>query len=211
MTSLLGQIPAKVLCSAVLGALLAAALTFFLAWHWVRRLLGVPRVPRTPATYLCLAALWVGLVGTCLAATGMIVLLRDHRPIDEGAELAELRCAAVGPGHLQMELRLSPAAPPERYELQGDACVVWVRQVELRPGLALLGVRALARVDGIGQLAHASSSPEWLTPRPARGHQLTDLIVRRTETVPVTIPQDPGRRLILLSTPGGPTLEQKSL
>jgi len=209
MTELLRQVPAKLLCCAVLAVLFGAALTLLLGWHAIRRLAGIPRLPRPLETYVALSTTWLLLVATGLVAIGAIVLLRDHRRVDGRTELAEVRCQAVGPDRLRMEVRASPSAAPETYDLEGDACVVWVKQVELRPGLAILGVPAVSRIDGLGPLARPTANPEWLTPRPVAGRRLLDLVVRRTESVPVTVPVDADRsQVVVLSSPGGgPTLE----
>ena len=212
MTELLNQVPGKLLCCAALAALFGAALTLLLGWHGIRRLAGVPRVPRPFEMYVALSTLWIVLVTTGLAAIGTIFLLRDHRRVDGRTELAEVRCESVGPDRLRMEVRSSPGAAPERYDLEGDACVVWVKQVELRPGFAMLGVRAVFRIDRIGQLARPNANPEWLTPRPVAGRRLTNLVVRRTESTPVTVPVDAQpHQVVVLSLPdGGPTLEPTS-
>lgn len=211
MTDLLSQVPAKLLWCALLAVLFGAVLTLLLCWHGIRRLAGVPRVPRPREMYVALSTLWLVLVATGLAAIAAIFLLRDHRRVDGRTELAEVRCQAVGPDRLLMEVRTSPSAAPERYDLEGNACVVWVNQVELRPGFAILGVRAVSRIDRVGPLARPNANPEWLTPRPVAARRLTDLVVRRTESVPVTVPVDAQTRQVVLSSPGaGPTLEPAS-
>jgi hypothetical protein len=210
MTELLGQVPAKLLFSALLAVVFGAVLTLLLGWHGIRRLAGIPRVPRPRMMYVALSTLWVVLAMTAFAAIGMIFLLRDHRGVDGRTQLAEVRCQAVGPDRLQVELLTSPSAAPERYDVEGDACIVWVNQTEVRPGFAMLGVRAVSRIDRVGQLARPNTNPEWLTPRASQGRRLTDLVVRPTEAVPVTVPVDAQKRLIVVSTPGGPTLEQTS-
>jgi len=208
MTELLRQVPAKLLCCAVLAVLFSAALTLLLGWHAIRRLAGIPRVPRPPETYVALSTTWLLLVATGLVAIGAIVLLRDHRRVDGRTELAEVRCRAAGPDRVRMEVRASPSAAPESYDLEGNACVVWVKQVELRPGLAILGVPAVSRIDGIGPVPRPNANPEWLTPRPVPGRRLLDLVVRRTESVPVTVPVDAERSQVVLSSlGGGPTLK----
>jgi hypothetical protein len=207
MTGLLDQVPAKLFCGALLAAVSGAALTLLLGWHGIRRMFGVPRVPRPRAMYLALSTLWVALVATSFAAIGMILLLRDHQRVDGRTALGEVRCVASGPDHLQMQLLTSLSAAPERYDLEGDACIVWVKQEELRPGLAVLGVRAISRIDRIGPLARPDANPEWLTPRRFLGRRLRDLVVRRTEAVPVTVPLGAQKRLVVVSSPGGPTLE----
>jgi hypothetical protein len=210
MTGLPDEIPAKLLGGALLAVLFGAALTLLLCWHGLRRMFGIPRVPRPRAMYLFLSALWVALTATSLAAIGTIVLLRNHQRVDGRTELGEVRCDASGQDHLQMQLLTSPSAAPERYDLQGDACIVWVKQVELRPGVAVLGVRALSRIDRVGPLARPDANPEWLTPRRFLGRRLSDLVVRRAEAVPVTVPPGARKRLVVVSSPGGPTLEQTS-
>jgi hypothetical protein len=211
MTEILRQVPAKLLWCALLAVLFGAALTLLLGWHGIRRMAGIPRVTRPREMYVALSTLWLVLVTTGLAAIGTMFLLRDHRRVDGRTELAEVRCQAVGPDRLRMEIRTSPSAAPERYDLEGDVCVVWVNQVELRPGLAVLGVGAVSRIDRVGPLARPNANPEWLTPRPVAGRRLMDLVVRSTQSVPVTVPVDAQTRQVVLSSPGaGPTLEPAS-
>jgi hypothetical protein len=204
MTELPTHLPSKLLFGAVFAVLFGGGLTLFLGWHWIRRLFGIPRIPRPRALYLVLSALWVAFAATACAAIGMIVLLRDHQQVDGRTELGEIRCNASGPARLQAQLLTSPSAAPEQYDLAGDACVVWVKQVQLRPGFAALGLRGLSRIDRIGPLARPAAHPEWL------GRRLTDLVVRRTEAVPVTVPAGAQKRLVVVSSPGGPTLEPTS-
>jgi hypothetical protein len=210
MTDIPTHLPAKLLFGAVFAVLFGAALTLILGWHGLRRLFGIPRIPRPPALYLVLSTLWVAFVAAACGSIGMILLLRDHQRVEGRTELAEVRCDASGPDHLQAQLLTSRSAAPERYDLQGDACVVWVRQVELRPGFAALGVRALSRIDRVGPLDRPNATPEWLTPRRFLGRRLTDLVVRRTEAVPVTVPAGAQKRMVVVSSPGGPTLEPAS-
>jgi hypothetical protein len=210
MTELPTHLPSKLLFGAVFAVLFGGGLTLFLGWHWIRRLFGIPRIPRPRVLYLFLSALWVAFAATAFASIGMIVLLRDHQRVDGRTELGEIRCHASGPDRLQAELLTSPAAAPEQYDLAGDACVIWVKQVELRPGFAALGVRALSRIDRVGPLARPDANPGWLTPRRFLGRRLADLVVRRTEAIPVTVPAGAQGRLVVISARGGPTLEPTS-
>ena len=202
--------PAKLICGALLASLFGAGLTLILGWHGLRRLFGIPRIPRPRALYLVLSTLWVALATTALASIGMIVLLRDHQRVEGRTDLGEVRCDAFEADHLQAQLLTSSSAAPERYDLQGHACVVWIKQVELRPGLAVLGMRGVSRIDRIGPLARPDANPEWLTPRRFWGRRLTDLVVRRTQAVPVTVPAGGQKRLVVVSSPGGPTLDPTS-
>jgi hypothetical protein len=205
------QVPAKLWCVAAIAVVALAAVTVVLAWHALRRLLGVPRVPRPPATYLALSALWVVLVASCSATLAMILLLRDHHRVDAHTELADVRCEAVGPDQLRMELRTSHATTPEWYELRGGACLVSVKQVRLWPGFALLGVGGLSRIDSVGSLARQGANPEWLMPRASAERRLIDLVVRKTEAVDVEVPPDTSSRAVLVTSPSGPTLERRPI
>jgi hypothetical protein len=211
MTGWLAQVPGKLLFVALVGVALTAALTLLLAWHALRRLFGVPRVTRPPAMYVALTGFWLALVAGCSVAIATIALLRDYRRIDQPTELAEVRCAPVGQDRVQMELRPSPLAAPERYEVEGDACVVWVNRVELRPGLGRLGLHALSRIERVGQVARPSANPAWLSPRPQRAHRLVNLLVRSADTVPVAVPRDAGARVVLVSSPTGPVIRPSSI
>ena len=207
MTGLLAQVPNKLLGGAIVGVVLLAALTLLLAWHGLRRLFDMPRVPKPRAMYVVLAGSWLALVTVCSAAIGAIALLRDYRQVDRPTQLAEVRCVVADLDRLELELR-SPASPrPERYDVAGNACIVWVKQVELRPGLGRLGLRALSRVEGVGPVVRPAANPGWLTPQPQRAGRLVDLFVRHTATVPVTVPLDQQARLVLVSSPTGPTLQ----
>ena len=210
MTGWLAQVPGTLLASVVVGGVLAVTLTVLLGWHAARRLFDIPRVTKPPAMYVALGGFWMALVAGCAAAIATIVLLRDYRRVDRPTELAEVRCAPAGQNRVQMELRPGPLAPTERYEVEGDACIVWVNQVELRPGLGALGVRALSRVEGVGTFARPAMNPNWLTPR-ARQGRVMKLLVRRAETVAVPVPVSAGARVVLMSSPGGPAIQPSSI
>jgi len=207
MIGWIAQVPGKLLCGALVGLALAAALTLLLGWHGLRRMFGVPRVPRPRAMYVVLGGFWLALVVGCSAAVATIVLLRDYRRVDRPTELAEVSCAPTGQDRAQLQLRPTPPAAPERYDVPGDACVVWVEQVELRSGLGSLGVHALSRVERVGPIARPVVNPGWLTPRPPRARGFVDLVVRRAATIPVAVPRGAGGRLVLVSSPSGPTVQ----
>jgi hypothetical protein len=197
MTATLSQVPLKLLLVAILGLAAGAFLTALLGWHGIRRLLDVPRVPRPRGMYLALGALWIAFATAGAMAAATIVLLRDHRPIDAPTTLGDVRCEAVGSGRVRVELRTSRAAAPERYDLPGDACTVWVRQVALRSGLGVLGVRVLSRIESVG--------PTRL-PAAVEKHRFIDLVARRAETLPVAVPVDAELHSVLVSSLSGPIL-----
>ena len=211
MTGLLAQVPGKLLGGVVLGVLVLVALTLLLAWHGLRRVFDVPRVPRPRAMYVALGAVWLTLATACAGALGAIVLLRDYRNVDRPTELAEVRCAAVDDGRMRLDLHAASVAAPETYQIEGDVCVIWVKQVELRPGLQRLGIRALSRVEGVGALVRPAANPDWLTPQPRGAGRLVNLVVRDTRTVPVAIPIDAPTRTVLISSPTGPALRQSPI
>jgi hypothetical protein len=204
MTAILSQVPVKLVCSALLGLAAVAFLTVLLGWHALRRLLDVPRVPRPGAMYLVLGALWIGVVAIGAASVATILLLRDHRRIDAPTTLGDVRCEAIGSDHVRVELRTSPTAAPQRYDVAGDAaaCTVWVRQVELRSGLGLLGVRVLSRIEGVG--------PTRL-PAAGEGNRFIDLVARRSEAFPVTVPLDAQLHSVLVSSLSGPVLTNSGI
>jgi hypothetical protein len=199
MTTILSQVPLKLLCAALFGLAAIAFLTLLLGWHALRRMLDVPRVPRPGAMYLALGTLWIGVVALGATSVATIGLLRDHRRIDAPTTLGDVRCEPAGPDHVRVELRTSAAAAPERYELPGDAtaCTVWVRQVELRTGLGMLGVRVLSRIERVGPV---------LLPAAVQGHRFIDLVARRTEALPVAVPLDAQMHSVLVSSLTGPVL-----
>jgi hypothetical protein len=202
--ALLSVVPAKLLAGALAALALLVLCSAVLAWHGLRRVLDIPRVPRQRGIYWTLALTW-GLAAAASAVTLMAaLLLRDHQRLDGPTRIGELRCETAGPGRVRLELRAAApsSAGPERYDVAGDACVVSVREVELRPGLRAFGVRALARVDGVGASARPTASPRWLTPDTAVGSRLLGLVVLRTRAVPVVVPPDPKQRFVLVATPG---------
>ena len=202
MTGLVIQMLLKLVSTAVIGLFAVAVLTALLGWHGLRRLLDVPRVPRPRALYLALGAVWVGLVTIGSMAAGTLLLLRDHQRVDPGTRLADVRCEQNGPDHVQAELKMPLAASPELYDFAGAACQVWVRQVQLRPGLGLLGVRVLSRIESVGPVRRPVVNPErgWL-----------DLVARRVETISVAVPADAQVHSVLVSSGGGPTLSDNRI
>jgi hypothetical protein len=209
--TLLAETPARLIGGAAAAIALTATVSILIVRHALRRLLDVPRIPRSRAIYYLLAAAW-GLLVTCAAATAMAaLLLRDLRPLDGRTAIGEVTCQATAPGHLRAEvtLRAPVAAAPERYDIQGEACVVSVLEVELRPGLRALGLDVLARVDGVGALVRPSTNPRWLTPDDRPSARLLGLVVRRTRATPIVVPPDPKQRFVLVAAPGqDPALER---
>ena len=202
MTGIVNHVPLKLVCIAVVGLFAAAVLTLMFGWHGLRRLFDVPRVPRPCGMYLALAALWIGLVGIGSMAVGTIMLLRDHQRVDARTQLAEVRCEVAGADHVRVELRTSSAVDPEQYDFPGDACLVRVQQVELRSGLAILGIRALSRIDGVGPIHRPAASLDW------KARRFVDLVTRRNEVVSVAVPLDAQLRSVQVSPATGPTLDR---
>jgi hypothetical protein len=206
-----GQMPPRLIAEAIIGAALVVLLGIGLAWHAVRRLGGIPRVPRTRASYLLVTALWAGLLLALGTATAIVFLLRDFQVVEGRTRLAELRCRAIAPGHLQAELTTRRSSGPERYEMEGDSCEISVIQVSLRPGLRAFGVRELSRVDGVGPLERPRANPDWLDPQTSRGRRhAIDLLVRATRRAIVAVPVGAGERFYLVAAPNGPELERES-
>ena len=217
LLEIIAHTPSRLIIGALAGAAVAILLAALLGWHALRRLLNVPRVPRPPSMYVVLVALWTGVVGLAGAAVAMALLLRDHQPVETPTRLAEVRCQAVGPDRVQLELRAAvagktaSAADPERYEVSGDACVVSLVLVELRPSLGFLGPTHLLRIGGVGSSASArerpSMNPSWLTPRAQSGMAPIDLLVQGARTVSLPVPAG-GDRFYLTASPDGPALEK---
>jgi hypothetical protein len=209
----MAEVPAKLWLVAAIAVVSLAALTLMLGGHALRRLFGVPRMPRPAVMYVVLSALWVGLAASASATLGAIVLMRDHQRVAARTALADVRCQTVGPEQLHMEIRTSPAAAPESYALRGGACVVSIKQVQLRPVFDLLGVHDLSRVDkvvGSGEsFVRHSANPSWLTPQPSGGRRVTDLVVRQTRAVDVVVPPEDGPGSVLVASPAGPSLERR--
>ena len=196
MTAILSQVPLKLLCVAFVGMAAAVFLTGFLIWHGLRRVLDVPRVPRPSGMYVALGALWLTASVVGAMSVGTIILMRDHQRIDAPTALGDVRCEPLG-DHLRVELRTSREAAPEQYDVAGGACTVWVRQVELRPGMGLLGVRVLSRIESVGQVRR---------PTVVQRSRIIDLVARRTEAVPVAVPLDAQAHAVLVSSLSGPVL-----
>ena len=209
--------PSRLIIGALAGAAVAVLLTALLGWHAIRRLFNVPRVPRAPAMYVVLVALWTAVLAVSCAAVAMAFLLRDHQPVEGPTRLAELRCQAVGPNRVQVELRAAPvrktagAADPERHEVPGDACVVSVVLVDLRPTLSFLGPIHLARIGRAGSPASArerpSINPRWLMPLAPPGIAPVDLLVQGVREFSLRLPAG-GDRFYLTASPDGPALEK---
>jgi hypothetical protein len=208
--TLFSDAPATLVAGAAVAIVLTAVVSALLAWHGLRRVLDIPRVPRPRAMYWALAVVWAVLATACAGTVMAAFLLRDHERLVGRTQIGELRCEATGPGRVRVELKTAKPSGPaaERYDIDGDACVVSVREVELRPGLRALGIHDLARVYGVGPEALPTAGPSWLTLDTAGGARLLGLVVRRTHAVPVVVPADPKQRFVLVAAPGrDPVLE----
>ncbi|HEY2901562.1 MAG TPA: hypothetical protein VGL59_13355 [Polyangia bacterium] len=225
---IISHAPARLTIGALIGGSLALMLAAVLGWHALRRLFSVPRVPRPPATYVALVILWAAMVAVSGASVAVALLLRDHQAVDGRTRLAELRCQAVAPGRVQMELTTPSPHPtdqptgPERYEIQGDACVVSVVLVDLRSGLQILGPTRLSRIEVIGSQAGAPAetiartigrprvNPGWLTPHASERMVPINLLVNDTRQTSLSVPAD-GEPFYLVASPSGPALEKASI
>jgi hypothetical protein len=205
------DVPAAFTASVLATVVLTAAVSAVLVWHGLRRLLDVPRIPRPRALYWVMTFAW-GLLGTACVATVMAaLLLRDHKRLDGRTEIGVIRCEATAPGQVRVEVKTptSSTAAAERYDVAGETCVVSVKEIELRPALQALGVRALVRVDGVGSVVRPAAGPSWLAPdRAGGGAGLFGLVIRRTHAASVVVPADPSRRFVVVARPGQePVLE----
>lgn len=205
MSTLLSHLPARVLAAIVVALLMTAALSALLFWHWLRRALDVPRVPKPRAMYGTLAVGWAGLATLTLAVIVTGFLLRDHQRVTGATDLAVIRCEPAGAGRLRMDIQpldADRAVAPEHYQLAGDACAASIVAVDLRAGLRALGVPALARIDAVGPYRRGRTNPGWLTPASSRRPDVTALVVRQSRVVPVVIPAQVGRPFVLTAAPG---------
>jgi hypothetical protein len=155
-----------------------------------------------------MVVLWGGLIAALGATTTLAFMLRDHAPVDGLTPLAELRCGVTTPGHLGAELTALPSRTLEFYDVPGEACVVSVVEVELRPWLRPLGLRRLWRVDAVGSSSRPRATAEWLNPRPGQRRPLMDLLVRGTRNVSLVAPANAHQRLLIVPSPAGPALER---
>lgn len=197
-------LPGKLVAGTVVAFALTAALTILLLWHAVRRALDVPRITRPPAMYGTLTVAWVGLAAMTVAVVLAGALLRDHQRLAGPTDLAVVRCQPNGAGRLRMEvlpLGSRQAAAPEVYDLDGQSCAASVVEIEVRPGVRVLGIPGLARLDAVGPFTRPRTNPAWLTPGSPQA-ELTSFVVRQSRVVHVVIPPDPARRFVLTATPG---------
>jgi hypothetical protein len=202
---LLSQTPATLLAFALFAMALLAFVSGVLGWHGLRRAFGVPRVPRPRAMYCALALAW-GLLLTASAATAMsALLLRDHDRLDGPTEIGEVACEPTTEGHSRVEIRTVGGARlgnPERYEVVGDSCTLSVKEIDFRPGLRPLGLRALARVDEVGSVVRPTANPIWLTPTAAARSRVLGLVVEQTRAFRMTVPAGVNQRFVVVATPG---------
>ncbi len=210
--TILSDAPAKLIAASVVTALITVVLSAILAWHGMRRALDMPRIPRPQGMYWALALGW-GIAATgCLATVMTAVLLRDHTRVDGLTAIGKVRCEVTGKGRVRLEVDTGPAllAGREQYDLDGDTCQVSVRQIELRPGLQVLGVPALARVDGVGPTTRPGMNPTWLRPQTPLGDRVLELVVRQTRAMPIVVPADPKQKFLLMATPDRDVVLQPS-
>ena len=205
MIALYSHAPAGIVAAALLGTVFAVLLAVALGWHALRRLFGIPRVPRGRSTYVLMLVLWGGLIAALGATTMLAFMLQDHAPVDGVTPLAELRCEVSTPGHLGAELTTLPSRALEFYDV--PACTVSVVEVELRPWLRPLGVRRLWRVDAVGSSPRPRVTAEWLNPRPGQRRPLMDLLIRGTRNVSLVAPPNAHQRFLIVPSPTGPALE----
>jgi hypothetical protein len=204
--------PAKLLATSVVTALITIFLSIILVWHGMRRALDVPRIPKPAGMYWALAIGW-GIAATgCLATVMTAFLLRDHTRVAGRTPIGKVRCEMTAKGRVRLEVDTGPAllAGREVYDLDGDACRLSVRQIELRPGLEVLGVPALARVDGVGPSGRPAMNPAWLRPETPVGNRVLGLVVRQTRAMPVVVPADPKQQFLLVATPDQQVVLQPS-
>ncbi len=213
--TLLSHAPAGLLAGALVATALRLTVSAVLAWHGLRRVLDVPRVPRPRGVYLALALTWgalaVGSAATIMAA----LLLRDHQPLAGRTQVGELRCHPAANGHVRLEIAIAGAtlpATPEQYDGEGDVCVLSVKEVSLRPGLRALGLGALARIESVGTAARPTANPAWLTPLPMAPGGLLGLVVQQTRAVEIVVRPDAKQRFMLVAAPGeAPALQPVSV
>jgi hypothetical protein len=216
MSAWFSNAPAKFGVATSAALVLTTALTCLLAWHWLRRALDVPRVPRPRAMYGTLVVLWAALAASSVAALVAGLLLRDHRRLAGPTDLAVLRCQQTAAGRLRMEvlpLGSRQAGAAEQYDLEGNACDASIIEIELRQSLRALGMPALARLDAVGPFSRPRINPAWLTPASGRPANLTGVVVLQSRVMHIVVPTDPTRRFILTAAPGqNPSLreDQKS-
>jgi hypothetical protein len=213
--TLLSQAPAGLLAGAVVATALMVTVSGVLAWHWLRRVLDVPRITRPPGMYMALALAWGALALGSAATIMAALLLRDHQPLAGRTQVGELRCHPTADGHVRLEIANVGASLPanrEQYDGEGESCVVSVKEVALRPGLRALGLGALARIESVGSAARPTANPAWLTPVPAAPGGVLGLVVQQTRAVQIVVRADSEQRYVVVAAPGQqPALQPASV
>lgn len=197
------NIPARMLFAAIILTSLAVLLTIVLTRLGLRRLLNVPRIPRPPAMFVVLGALWVGAVIGTAATVATAMMLRDHVRVAGPTRLADVRCEQVGPGRTRLVVRLPATGSTEAYDGEGNVCSVAVRQVTLRAPLRALDVPAVARLERVGAAQRDGSGPNWLDPGTWSGRSLFRALALDARLVPLSVPPQPGAEFSILLRPDG--------
>ena len=166
----------------ITGTAVGGALLLLLAWHVLRRLLDIPRVPLRAGTYVFLVVACAALLAGGLGALGLAAALDDWESVPDRVPLAEVHCQKTGTGARLTFVALKPdgtRGAEEAETVDALPCDLAIARLQFIPALARLGQRQ--RVSRVGPRPRATATPPWRAlPRPfglvvaeAADHQLT--------------------------------------
>jgi hypothetical protein len=185
------QAPGWLVVLAITSIVLGAALLVLLAWHVVRRLLDVPRIPRGRGLYAILVSLCALFIVEGVTALAVAAALGDWRaPIGAGT-VAEVRCRRTGPTRVELGyVPIDPdgqRGPEEKQTIEALPCQVAVERLRFLPALARLGLIERLRLARVGALDRPTSTPVWRSlPQPM------GLPIALAETQRLAIPSEDG-------------------
>jgi hypothetical protein len=199
------HLPARIVGAAVSMMLVSVFLTVILARHGFRRAFDVPRIPRPPAMFVVLGAIWAAATIGAAGAVATARILRDHVRVDGVTRVADVRCEVPQPGRVRLTVAWAENGRSETFDGNGDACSMEVQQLSLRAPLRALDVPAVAGIERVGtapRVDGASTSPEFW-----RGRRVLQMLARDARVIPIVVPPEPGARFMLVSSPDrDPTL-----
>ena len=197
------HLPARIVVAGVSMMLVSVFLTVVLARYGFRRAFDVPRIPKPPAIFVVLGALWAA---ATIGAAGAVVtagMLRDRVRVDGLTRLADLRCEAPQPGRVRLTVAWAANGRSETYDGEGAACSMQVRQLTLRAPLRALDVPAVADIERVGAASRVDGSTQWLSPDSWRGRRVLQALSRDARVIPIVVPPEPGARYVIVSSPDG--------
>jgi hypothetical protein len=174
--------PGPLVVAGITGVFVGGLLLLVLAWHVLRRIMDVPRVPLGPAVYALLLLICAATLGGGLLALVLAAALEDWQTVPEHAAVAEVRCQRDGAA---VKVTLVPIAsdgshgPAETAAATTAPCDLTIERLAFAPPLSrVLGQRQ--RVTSLAGRPRPGETPAWRAlPRPlglnvaeASDHQL---------------------------------------